>query len=293
MRIVNLRGRAQLLFAGGVVDVAEASRGEFGPDPMSIYQRWVDFAAWASDETGACARDYRVEDLGAPSPRPRQVFAIGLNYAEHAAETGMHAASDVPALFTKFATSLTGPSGDIALSGPSVDWEVELVVVIGREAVNVNADDAWHHVAGVTVGQDFSDRDVQMSGACPQFSLGKSFPGYGPTGPVLVTLDEVAAQGPLRLRCWVNDELVQDGSTDQMMAPVPELLERISTVCTLYPGDLIFTGTPAGVGMGRNPVRYLRTGDTVRTRIDGIGEMVHTVSRPTGTGNTMTSDGRR
>ncbi|MDV3130245.1 fumarylacetoacetate hydrolase family protein [Mycobacterium sp. 21AC1] len=281
MRIANLNGRAKLLIAGGVVDIAEASRGEFGPDPMSIYPRWADFVAWAGDETGFSAMDYRVEELGPPIPRPRQVFAIGLNYAEHAAETGMHAAPDIPALFTKFATSLTGPVGDIALSGPSVDWEVELVVVIGREAVKVTADEAWCHVAGVTVGQDFSDRDVQMSGACPQFSLGKSFPGYGPTGPVLVTLDEVAAGESLRLRCWVNDELVQDDTTDQMLVPVPELIERISAICTLYPGDLIFTGTPSGVGMGRIPARYLRVGDVVRTRIDGIGEMTHRFVIPT------------
>jgi 2,4-didehydro-3-deoxy-L-rhamnonate hydrolase len=284
VRIANLNGRAQLLFADGVVDIAEASRGEFGPDPMSLYPRWADFIAWMNDETGGSATDYRVEELGAPIPRPRQVFAIGLNYAEHAAETGMHAATDIPVLFTKFATSLTGPAGNIALSGQSVDWEVELVVVIGREAVKVSADEAWRHVAGVTIGQDFSDRDVQMSGACPQFSLGKSFPGYGPTGPVLVTLDEITAEESLRLRCWVNDELVQDGTTDQMLVPVPELIERISAVCTLYPGDLIFTGTPAGVGMGRTPVRYLHPGDTVRTRIDGIGEMAHTFIHPTTSG---------
>lgn len=158
------------------------------------------------------------------------------------------------------------------------------MVVIGREATNVCARDAACHIAGVTVGQDFSDRDVQMSGECPQFSLGKSFRGYGPTGPALVTLDEVAAQASLRLRCWVNDELVQDGTTDQMMVPVPELIERISAVCTLYPGDLIFTGTPAGVGMGRTPARYLHPGDTVRTRIDGVGEMVHTFSHATTSG---------
>ncbi|BCI55099.1 fumarylacetoacetate hydrolase [Mycolicibacterium litorale] len=282
MRIANLNGRAQLLFGTGALDIAEASQGEFGPDPMSLYPQWAQFLAWAGRQNGDHATQYRVDELGAPVPRPRQVFAIGLNYAEHAAETGMSAGPDVPALFTKFAASLTGPTGSVDLSGPSVDWEVELVVVIAREATRVHARDAWSHVAGVTVGQDYSDRDVQMSGECPQFSLGKSFPGYGPTGPALVTVDEIEAMQTeaLRLRCWINDELVQDGTTDQMLIPVPQLVERISAVCTLHPGDLIFTGTPAGVGMGRTPARYLQPGDTVRTRIDGIGEMIHTFTSP-------------
>lgn len=279
MRIANLNSRAHLLCQDGAVDIAEASAGAFGPDPMSLYCRWTDFLAWASAQTEFTpSSDYGPEELGAPIPQPRQVFAIGLNYAEHAAETGMVGTSDIPPLFTKFASALTGPNGRIVLSGSAVDWEVELVVAIGIETTGVSADDAWNHVAGVMVGQDLSDREVQMSGPCPQFSLGKSFPGYGPTGPALVTLDEIAASGPLRLRCWINDTLVQDATTDQMLMPIPTLIERISAVCTLYPGDLIFTGTPAGVGMGQTPPRYLKPDDAIRTRIDGVGEMLHFVT---------------
>jgi 2-keto-4-pentenoate hydratase/2-oxohepta-3-ene-1,7-dioic acid hydratase in catechol pathway len=278
VRIANLNSRAHLLRRDKAVDIAEASAGAFGPDPMSLYRRWTDFLAWASEAEFGAGSDYGPEDLGAPIPQPRQVFAVGLNYAEHAAETGMIGTADIPPLFTKFASSLTGPHGRIKLSGSAVDWEVELVAAIGIEATNVSAHDAWDHVAGVMVGQDLSDRDVQMSGPCPQFSLGKSFPGYGPTGPALVTLDEIAGSDPLRLRCWINDDLVQDATTDQMLMPVPTLIERISAVCTLYPGDLIFTGTPAGVGMGRTPPRYLTPGDAIRTRIDGVGEMLHLVS---------------
>jgi 2,4-diketo-3-deoxy-L-fuconate hydrolase len=277
MRIANVNGRANILTDEGAINIAESSGGLYGTNPMDLYTRWQDFRAWAAATTTMRrAVPYRPEDLGPPVPRPRQVFAIGLNYAEHAAETGMHATAGIPSTFTKFVSCLTGPTGTIALTGRSVDWEVELVVAIGAEARNVTAADAWSHVAGVTVGQDFSDRDVQMTGTPPQFSLGKSYPGYGPIGPALVTTDEIGPETALRLRCWVNDELVQDGSTTQMITPVAVLIEQLSAVCTLYPGDLIFTGTPSGVGMGRTPARYLAPGDTVRTRIDGLGEMTHT-----------------
>ena len=275
MRIANLNGRAHLLTEDGAIDIAESSGWRYGPDPMDLFTHWAAFHTWARTAPAQSAAPYRPEDLGAPIPRPGQVFAIGLNYADHAAETGMHATPGIPSTFTKFISCLTGPIGSIVLTGPSVDWEVELVVAIGAEARNVAAADAWNHVAGVTIGQDFSDRDVQMTGTPPQFSLGKSYPGYGPTGPALVTLDEIGIETPLRLRCWVNDELVQDGSTAQMILPVAVLIEQLSAVCSLYPGDLIFTGTPSGVGMGRTPVRYLSPGDTVRTRIDGLGEMSH------------------
>ncbi|MFD2471753.1 fumarylacetoacetate hydrolase family protein [Amycolatopsis silviterrae] len=274
MRIGNLGGRAHLVRGNLAIDIAKASDGAFGPEPGDLFARWPEFLEWAVTARTDAAVPYRAEDLRAPVPRPRQVFAVGLNYAEHAAETGLRAGG-VPSVFTKFADALTGPHGRITLSGPSVDWEVELVVVIAREARDVAEKDAWAYVAGLTAGQDFSDRDVQMSGTPPQFSLGKSYPGFGPTGPVLVTPDEIDLAAPIRLRCWINDELVQDGHTGQMILPVGALIERISAVCTLHPGDLLFTGTPAGVGMGRTPPRYLAAGDVVRTSIDGIGEMRH------------------
>jgi len=289
MRIVNLTGRAHLLTDNGAIDIAESSEGRYGPDPMDLFARWPAFRAWAAAAPTEAAIPYRPEDLGAPVPRPGQIFAIGLNYADHAAETGMHATPGVPSTFTKFLSCLTGPTGTIALTGPSVDWEVELVVVIGTQASNVATEDAWNHVAGITVGQDFSDRDVQMTGTPPQFSLGKSYPGYGPTGPALVTIDEIGPDTPLRLRCWVNDELVQDGSTAQMILPVAELIEQLSAVCTLYPGDLIFTGTPSGVGMGRTPPHYLTPGDTVRTSIDSLGEMTHAFTQARGASRSTVS----
>ncbi|MGA6160354.1 fumarylacetoacetate hydrolase family protein [Stenotrophomonas sp. NPDC087984] len=209
------------------------------------------------------------------SPTPRQVFAIGLNYRGHAEEASL-AAPESPSVFTKFATSLTGPDTQLRLPSGRVDWEAELVVVMGRRAEHVAAGDAWSYVAGLTAGQDYSEREVQSVGPVPQFSLGKSFPGFAPTGPVLVTADEFADPDDLAIECLVNGESVQKSRTSSMIFPVPELIARLSAVCPLLPGDLIFTGTPAGVGHARTPQRYLRPGDEVITRIEGIGQLRQT-----------------
>ncbi|MFF5676151.1 fumarylacetoacetate hydrolase family protein [Streptomyces hygroscopicus] len=255
MRIANLNGRAHLLSGPGAIDIARASGGRFGPDPMDLFAHWDAFRTWVRTDGVHPAAPYRREDLGAPVPRPRQVFAIGLNYAEHAAETGLEAAKGMPSVFTKFTSSLTGPAGTVHLTGPSVDWEVELVVSIGKEAHHVAAADAWEHVAGVMVGQDFSDRDVQMSGTPPQFSLGKSYPGFGPTGPALVSLDETAPDTPLRLRCWVNDELVAGSTTNSSrtaarsrLPPTPPVPRRVHG-----PGTAAAESTAAAAGRAPRP----------------------------------------
>nr|WP_232075895.1 fumarylacetoacetate hydrolase family protein [Phytohabitans suffuscus] len=187
---------------------------------------------------------------------------------------------DYPMIFTKFVTSIAGPSGDIVLPSANVDWEVELVAVIGRAATGVRREDAWGHVAGLSVGQDISEREVQRRGQPAQFSLAKSYPGFGPVGPYLVTLDEAGDPGDLALRCTVNGEVMQDGNTSSMVFPIPELIAYLSAVCTLLPGDLIFTGTPPGVGMGRKPPRYLAPGDVMETTIEGLGTMRHRLISP-------------
>ncbi|PTR28684.1 2-keto-4-pentenoate hydratase/2-oxohepta-3-ene-1,7-dioic acid hydratase in catechol pathway [Rhodococcus sp. OK519] len=274
MRIANLAGRAVLIDGDRAVDVHTASAGRFGPDPVAIFAEWDAFTDWAATTTDVevgVAFDRR--DLGAPSPAPAQVFAIGLNYRDHAAETGL-AAPDAPPTFTKFASCLTGPETDLALPTDTVDWEVELVAVIGREATDVATDDAWSHIAGLTTGQDFSERTSQMAGPAPQFSLAKSFPGFGPTGPWLVTPDEFADPNDLAIECAIDGETVQSGRTAQMIFPVAELIAHVSAVCTLRPGDLIFTGTPAGVGVGRSPQRFLAPGNIVTSSIEGIGPLV-------------------
>jgi 2-keto-4-pentenoate hydratase/2-oxohepta-3-ene-1,7-dioic acid hydratase in catechol pathway len=156
----------------------------------------------------------------------------------------------------------------------NVDWECELVVVIGRESHRVEVERGWSHVAGLTVGQDISERKLQRAGPIPQFSLGKSFPGFAPQGPVLVTPDELDNRDDLAIGCDVNGEPMQKARTSDMIFPVAELLAYLSNVVTLYPGDVLFTGTPPGVGMGRKPPVFLKPGDRLRSYVEGIGEMV-------------------
>ena len=268
MKLANLNGRAALILGDEFADIATASNGRFGPDPMALYDLWDafrDFAATVTTGTGPLVE----AQLRNPVPRPRQVFAIGLNYRSHADESGM-APPEVPAVFTKFPASLAGPFDDIAQVGGSVDWEVELVVVVGRTADRVAQLDAWTHVAGVTIGQDISDRQLQFA-AGAQFSLGKSRRGYGPLGPWVVTPDDLTNPDDLALGCSVNGEKMQDGRTSDLIFDVPRLIAELSAVLPLLPGDIIFTGTPAGVGVVRTPPRFLQPGDNLETWIEGIG----------------------
>ena len=277
MRIANYDGRVHLLVEDGEasgIDVGKASAGRWDGSPASVFDDWPAFRSWATDVDADGAEPLDPSLLGAPSPTPRQVFAVGLNYAAHAAEGGM-GPPDAPPIFTKYLSSLVGPFGEIALPSATVDWEVELVVVMGAASTRVAEEDAWGHVAGLTIGQDLSDRVVQMQPPAPQFSLGKSFPGFGPTGPWLVTPDEFDDPDDLRLGCSVNGESMQDGRTSDLIFPVPKLIAHLSSVVTLHPGDLIFTGTPSGVGVGRRPPRFLGVGDELTTHIEGIGEMRH------------------
>ena len=280
MRVGNLGGRLTLLTEWGACDVTAASGGQFGPDPQQVFDQWDDFVSWAStlDLANAPTRSYDVVELQAPVPRPAQLFAIGLNYRNHAAEAGL-TPPDSPAVFTKFRSSITGPTGEIVLAGDTVDWEGELVVVIGRTARRVPEAQAWNHVAGLTVGQDVSERTVQMAGPMPQLSLGKSFPGFTPMGPWLVTVDELRATGfdpdALGIETLVNGETVQKDTTAGLVFSVPALIARLSAVVELAPGDVIYTGTPAGVGMAAKPPRYLAVGDELRTTITGLGELRH------------------
>jgi 2,4-diketo-3-deoxy-L-fuconate hydrolase len=287
MRIGNLAGRLVLFADDGATDVAEVSNGRFGPDPQLVLEHWAEFRQWAAQlDPQPQARPYDLDELQAPVPRPGQLFAIGLNYRDHAAEAGL-GLPDSPTVFTKFRSSITGPTGEIVLAGDTVDWEAELVVVIGRTARNVPADQGWDHVAGLTVGQDLSERTVQRAGPAPQFSLGKSFPGFTPMGPWLVTVDEIRDAGldpdALDVSTTVNGESVQKGTTADLVFSVPALVAELSAVLELSPGDVIFTGTPAGVGAARTPPRFLAAGDELHTSIAGLGELHHRfVAAPAG-----------
>ena len=270
MKIANVDGRAAFVLPDGVADVASASAGRIGPDPMSVYDQWDLAREVAATLEGATAPLDEAR-LRNPVPAPRQVFAIGLNYRTHAEESGM-ALPAVPATFTKFPACLTGPFDDVELGAPTVDWEVELVVVVGRLADRVHEDDAWGHVAGLTVGQDLSDRALQFA-AGGQFSLGKSRRGYGPMGPWVVTADELDDRDDLALGCSVDGVVVQDARTDDLVFGVARLVAELSAVVPLLPGDVIFTGTPAGVGAARTPPVFLRPGQVLESWIEGIGRL--------------------
>ena len=270
-RLLNVSGRAALEVGGHWYDLASVSGDPALADPMAAVVRFDELHAL----TGRCAEstpDGSATDaeLEAPVPRPRQVFAIGLNYADHAAESGM-TAPPAPLTFTKFPSSIAGPNAEVPLSGEMVDWEVEIVVVIGRTCSYVTVDDAWGVVAGLTLGQDISDRLVQMTGTPPQFSLGKSFPAFAPIGPAVVSVDSLADPSDLALWCDVSGERMQDSRTTNLIFSIPTLVAYLSSVCTLEAGDLIFTGTPDGVGMARG--RFLTEGDVIVSGAEGIGEL--------------------
>jgi 2,4-diketo-3-deoxy-L-fuconate hydrolase len=270
MKFANHDDRAVLVLDGQIADIAVASDGRFGPEPMSIYDDWDAFLEFAATVTAGTAPLDETK-LGCPVPRPPQVWAVGLNYRSHAEESGM-TIPDVPAVFTKFPASLSGPFDPIEIIGDTVDWEVELVAVVSRHSDRVAEADGWDHIAGLTVGQDISDRTLQFA-AASQFSLGKSRRGYGPIGPWIVTPDELSDRDDLALGCAVDGDTVQDARTSELIFTVPQLVAELSAICPLLPGDIIFTGTPSGIGITRQPPRFLHPGTTLETWIEGIGSM--------------------
>ena len=278
MRIANVHGRAKLLTGEDrALDVATASGGRFGPSLPDLYESWDPMVAFFSEKDlgDEPTEPFSAAEAGPPSPAPRQIFAVALNYRDHAAESGFQAPDD-PLFFTKFVSSFSGPESKVALPEGKVDWETELVAVISRPARQVSRTDGWSYVAGLTVGQDLSERALQRSGPAPQYSLGKSHEGFAPQGPALVTTDELTDRDDLALGCEVNGQTMQSARTSDMIFPVPALIAYLSAVVTLLPGDVIFTGTPPGVGMGRDPQVFLRPGDELVSHIEGIGRLHQT-----------------
>jgi 2-keto-4-pentenoate hydratase/2-oxohepta-3-ene-1,7-dioic acid hydratase in catechol pathway len=278
MKLANVDGRAVLITCKNQgVDVAAASGGKFGPSLDAIYSDWIGFCAWAGQAPTVPDTIFARVQLGSPSPEPRQIVAIGLNYSEHAAESGFDAPDRLPPTFTKFRSALTGPDSKVVIPNEgNVDWEVELVVIIGITASDVTESNAWEHVAGLTIGQDLSERVSQLAGPAPQFSLGKSFPNFAPVGPWLVTADELSDRDDLELGCAIDGQTMQQGRTKDLIFPVAKLISELSRTITFFPGDIIFTGTPAGVGVGRTPQRFLEPGDELVSWVEGLGEMRQT-----------------
>jgi 2-keto-4-pentenoate hydratase/2-oxohepta-3-ene-1,7-dioic acid hydratase in catechol pathway len=211
-------------------------------------------------------------NLVAPIARPGKIFAIGLNYADHIAESRMEAPKE-QVWFTKAVTSINGPFDPVQIPRVSsfVDYEVELVAVIGKGGRHIAKDKAHQHVFGYCVGNDVTERAWQHR--TPQWSLGKSFDTHAPTGPWITTSDEIVDPHALDIRCFVNGELRQNSNTRHLVFDVYDQISHLSQAMTLEPGDLIFTGTPGGIGAAMEPRRFLKPGDVVRCEIAGLGHL--------------------
>jgi 2,4-didehydro-3-deoxy-L-rhamnonate hydrolase len=261
-------------FEGGFGRVEDGKVVPMGPSLVD----WLAFGT-QSIATGT-PRPLAEVKLLAPVPRPGKIICVGLNYRDHAKETGKAVPTE-PVLFSKYANAVVGPGADVVVppEAEKVDYEAELAVVIGRRASRVAAADALGHVAGYACANDVSSRSLQF--LSDQWLLGKAIDTFLPLGPYLVTADEVPDPQALGIRCLVNDELLQDSNTGQMIFGVAELISYASRTITLEPGDLLVTGTPSGVGDAADPPRYLRAGDRMRVEIDGLGELENTVrARP-------------
>lgn len=226
----------------------------------------------AGAHLGPIAEEITLEHVQycAPVPNPPRVFGIGLNYRDHATETGREPPS-VQTWFMKQSTAVNPPFADVEkpVVSDALDFEVELVVIIGKRARHVPVERAHEVIAGYCVGNDYSVRDWQK--ATPTMIMGKGFDTHAPFGPWMVTPDEITDLDALRLRCYVNGALMQDGCAGDLIFKIPDMIAHLSSAMTLLPGDIIFTGTPAGVGVARTPPLFLRNGDIVRCEIDGLG----------------------
>ena len=270
-KLANASGRSVLVNGDHYFDLAKISEGNVSSDPSQVV-----------NSLGAISKLYKQIDqfdasgslkdvqMGPPVTGSRNCFAVGLNYRNHAEESGMEI-PPFPMIFTKHTSCINGPFDNIEMRSDIVDYEAELVVVIGKQGKNISNDEAWNHVAGLTVGQDISDRSVQFHSTPPQFNLGKSFDTFGPIGPILVSPDQFEDKSSLNLECSVNGELRQKDNTNDLIFDIPYIISYVSEFITLEPGDLIFTGTPAGVGATQG--KLLKDGDILSTTIEGIGSM--------------------
>jgi 2-keto-4-pentenoate hydratase/2-oxohepta-3-ene-1,7-dioic acid hydratase in catechol pathway len=279
-RFANVEGRSALVDSDGHwFDASRVSRGVVAADPMVAWLQLGELHL-ASDAISEAAPDGDICDavVRPPIPSPRSVFAVGLNYRSHAEESKMKV-PDAPLVFTKFPSCLAGPADPVILGGSTDDYEAELVVVIGRGGRDIASEDAWGHVGGLTAGQDISDRTLQFAAEPAHFDLGKSRDTYGPIGPVVVSTDSFSDPGDLLITCEINGERRQEDRTANLIFDIPTLISYLSSILTLSPGDLIFTGTPEGVGAAS--LRFLADGDVIRTTIEGIGTMTNRCRVPT------------
>jgi 2-keto-4-pentenoate hydratase/2-oxohepta-3-ene-1,7-dioic acid hydratase in catechol pathway len=273
-RFANVQGRSALVdFDGRWFDASRVSGGLIGADPMGAWLQ-LDELHRAASAIPEAVPDGNISeaDLRPPIPSPQKVFAVGLNYRSHADQSKMKLPA-VPLIFTKFPSCLVGPTDPVILGGSTDDYEAELVVVIGRGGRDIRREDAWAHVGGLTVGRDISDRALQFAAEPAHFDLGKSRDTYGPIGPVVVSTDSFSDPDDLRIVCDINGERRQEDRTSNLIFNIPTLISYLSSILSLSPGDLIFTGTPEGVGAAS--LRFLGDGDVISTTIEGIGTLTN------------------
>ena len=276
MKLANYQGRATVVVGGHAVDVERASGGSLGSDPM-LLSDLANHTALRAIAAAANPADWPVVDerhLGAPVPRPPKGLGVALNYRQHALESNLTIPTE-PHLFAKTENCVCGPFDEIVVPAgrDHIDYEAELVIAFGRTCSKATAADAWSYIAGVTCGQDISDRGEQFRLPVKQFTIAKSYDTFGPIGPYLVTPDELADPDSLEMEGRVSGQVMQRTNTDDLIFDVPALVEWLSRFMTFQPGDLLWTGTPGGVGEAQKPPRFLRAGDVVETEITGIGCM--------------------
>jgi 2-keto-4-pentenoate hydratase/2-oxohepta-3-ene-1,7-dioic acid hydratase in catechol pathway len=261
-------GQAIGIRGAGFESVASVIAG--GADALDRVERWLRRPPASELPDMAHVR------LLAPIPRPPKIICIGLNYRDHA-EEGKMAIPEVPTVFVKFATAVTGHGHPIVLPKNSTkpDYEAEFVVVIGKRGRHIPEERWREYVFGYTMMNDVSARDFQM--ATSQWTMGKTFDTFAPFGPAIVTADEVPDPHNLAISLTLNGELMQNSNTGNMIFQTPRLIAFLSSVFTLEPGDIISTGTPAGVGFARKPPRWLKPGDEVTVRVEGLGELTNPV----------------
>ena len=270
-RLANVDGRAALVSGEAYYDLEKISRGNFSQDPMQALEALSELSALGAqlDNFEPSGQLADVE-LGPPVPAPKNCYAVGLNYRNHAEESNM-VLPPVPMVFTKHTSCISGPTADIEMRSDYVDYEAELVAVIGKPGKDIAKENALQHIAGLCVGQDISDRPMQFSAAPPQFNLGKSFDTFGPIGPVLTSLESLQDYQSMEIQCDVSGELRQKDNVSDLIFDIPYLIAYLSEIVTLKTGDIIFTGTPAGVGVLDG--KYLRNGDMLTTSIEGLGTL--------------------
>ena len=266
-----MNNRSALVQGEAFFDLATITNGAVSSDPMKAIQNshlLHHYAAQLGDykPSGIIAE----ANLCAPIPRPRNSFGVGLNYQLHVEEAASKT-PNTPMVFTKFPSSINGPTDDVIMRSDECDYEGELLVVIGNDGKDIAKEDAWSHILGLSVGQDFSDRGVQYKDQPAQFNLGKSFDTFGPIGPYLVSTDSFTDPSDLEIVTRVNGDVRQRDRTSNMIFDIPTLVSYISSITALAVGDIIFSGTPEGVGFRNGS--FLKDGDIVETTIESIGTM--------------------